>query len=106
MCIMRLAITSTDGVSINSHFEMTDTFFIYDVQGGKKVFVEKRVAQKYSGTTDNMRFKRNRFKGIYETIKDCSTIVTQGINPLVVAKLEEYGIATKTIEGKIATIII
>lgn len=101
---MRFAVTSTDGVKINSHFEVSDTFFIYDMQEDKKIFIEKRVAEKYSVTVDNQRFKRNRFKNVYEAIKDCSAIVTPSVGTVIMHKLEECGITIKMSEGDISQI--
>lgn len=101
---MRLAITSTDGKIVNKCFEESDTFFIYEVTGDDKVFIEKRTTEKYSGTIHNLRFKRNRFKKVYEVLQDCSGLVTSSIEQVIVDEFKKYGIATKTCSGMISKI--
>lgn len=103
---IRFAITSTDGVTVNKQFEIADTFFIYEIVDNNKVFVEKRNVERYSATTNNVRFKRNRFKTIYESLKDCKTLITNSIELETMEKIKEYGIDIKTDTGYIASLAI
>jgi predicted Fe-Mo cluster-binding NifX family protein len=89
---MRIAITSTDGKIVNEPFEMARDFFIYDLAGEHKVFIERRSANRYSISLENPRFKRNRFKQVVDTIKDCKSVYTKAIGEMLAGKLTEAGI--------------
>jgi len=99
--VMRVAVASTDGEKVDSCFEMADTFFIFDIEGEKKVFIERRDSQRYSISIENKRFKRNRFIMVVDVIKDCSRVYIETISDIISSKLNEYGIKARTYSGKI-----
>jgi len=90
---MRVAATSSDGKNVNEPFDLASEFFIYEInEKNNKVFIEKRSADRYSISLQSPRFKRNRFKKVYDAIKDCSSVYTNGISDVVARKLSEFGI--------------
>lgn len=99
----RFAVTSTDGKKVNEPFELAETFFIYESDGINMKFVEKRTSTRYSYSAYNTRFKRNRFKLIYEKIKDCSVLVTKDIGEITNQKISEYGIKIFKSDADIAS---
>lgn len=95
--IMKIAVTTTDGVSVNQHFGKASEFYIYNIKGNQVNFVEKRFAVSYcesDSTTDEPEheYKPDRILGIFEILKDCDKLYTKQIGDKPLKGLIENGI--------------
>ena len=80
------------------HFGETASFYIYEVKGKEKHFVEKRFTSPYRETsprTENQQhaFNNDKIEGIYNVIKDCNKMYTNAIGEKPGEKLKQKGIS-------------
>lgn len=104
---MRIAVASSDGERVDSPFEMAESFYVFDLEGQNKVFIEKRNSKRYSISVEHIetkRFKRNRFQMVLSAIQDCKSVYISQISEMLTQKLNEFGIKAKTFNGKIVQI--
>ncbi|MEW5949991.1 MAG: NifB/NifX family molybdenum-iron cluster-binding protein [Thermodesulfobacteriota bacterium] len=99
----RLAVVSTDGVSVNDHFGRAKRFLIYDVDD-KMIFVEERPTEKYSVGDPSHPFDPERFAQVSGLLKDCAKVYVTKIGEVPSAKLKEMGVEPVIYEGSIAAI--
>ncbi len=102
---MKVAITTTDGVSVNEHFGKANQFYIYSIENNKVNFVEKRIVQAYCtpGNTDH-DFNWDRFMAVYEEIKDCKVLYTKQIGDTPLDKFKNCGMLVKKCQCEISEI--
>jgi predicted Fe-Mo cluster-binding NifX family protein len=74
----RIAVTTTDRLTVFRHFGQADVFHIVDIEGDSYRFVEVRHAENAcrEGGHDTARFD-----AILELLRDCEAIVTGRIGP-------------------------
>lgn len=92
---MKIAITSSDGVTVDQHFGKADCFYIYEAEHGKLNFVEKRDVVAYcksSVQSSTHNFDNDKFISVFEALKDCMKIYTKQIGDTPLQKLKEEGI--------------
>lgn len=99
--VMKIAICSSDGRSVNEHFGRTETFYIYEFRGNKSKFLEKRKTSKYSPPEPGHKFDSGKFEAVFNVIKDCKIVYTLKIGVLPALKLKEKGISPIEYEGGI-----
>lgn len=99
----RIAVVSTDEKNVDDHFGMAESFLIYDVSEELK-FVEKRSAEKLSVGDPNHLFDADKFNRVYDTIKDCSSVIMTKIGEGPAKKLKGLGIEPVVYEGSISGI--
>ncbi len=104
---MKVAITSSDGVSVNTHFGRAEKFYIYNVYGVEKEFVEERTCQKYCNHSECVPhdFDKDKFERVYDTIKDCEVLYTAQIGDKPAEKLNEKNIKVIVFDGLIEKIV-
>lgn len=108
---MRIAITTTDGVTVNEHFGKASSFYIYDIADGVLKAIEKRAVEPYCETSEgevinpDHEFSADRFSLVYEKIKDCEVLYTQRIGDAPKAKLKGLGIVIQLCSCSIETLI-
>lgn len=66
---MKVAITSSDGINVDSHLGKASWLYIYEINGDEAVFIEKREtgidpSQKHSGSI------------VLNLAKDCETVIS------------------------------
>lgn len=96
---MKIAITSTDGKTVDQHFGKADSFYIYEKKDGKLNFIEKRNVVSYCGCVSvkqgDHEFDTDRFIRVFGTLQDCKKLYTTQIGDTPKAKLEANGIEIK-----------
>lgn len=108
---MRIAITTTDGVSVNEHFGKSNSFYIYDIDGGVLKAIEKRVVESYCETSEGKpvkpdhAFSVDRFSVVYDKIKDCKVLYTQKIGDVPKAKLGDMGITVQLCSCSVESLV-
>lgn len=100
----KIAVATTDGVSVDLHFGQTETFYIYEIEekDGRAVLLEKRtVSEKPDADKGSiskepgcgcMGGQESYVKLAAELLKDCSYLLTKRIGRKPYKILEENGI--------------
>lgn len=71
---MRIAITSTDGKSVNEHFGRTGRFLIYDGLSVRRRLIAVREVEPLSTGDKNHPFDPERMAGIIHALRDCRLV--------------------------------
>ena len=87
-----IAVTSTDGITINQHLGEVSNFWIYQVRKGNVELLEKRPIV----FTEN-----NRWTDISNALSDCAALLVSGIGPTPLEILKGKGIFVEALEGQI-----
>ncbi|MDR2296525.1 MAG: dinitrogenase iron-molybdenum cofactor biosynthesis protein [Clostridiales Family XIII bacterium] len=74
----RIAVTTTDRLTVFLHFGRAESFHIVDIDGDAYRFVEVRHAESACGEGGH---DVSRFDAILELLSDCEAIVTGKIGP-------------------------
>jgi nitrogen fixation protein NifX len=99
---MKIAITTSDGKIIDTHFGHASAFHIYEMENGALKFKEVRHCPPYSiSDKTHGGFDAFRFGNVYEIIKDCRFLYTSKIGEIPEAKLKEKGILTEVVSAEI-----
>ena len=92
----KVAVSSTDGISINEHFGKSQEFLIYEVQDtGEYEFIERRSNDVHSSVaTDHHETK-------IQLISDVEVVLTAKIGPSAEQELSKQGVIALTVTGSI-----
>jgi len=92
----KVAVSSTDGISINEHFGKSQEFFIYEVQDtGEYEFIERRSNDGHSfASTDHHGAK-------IQLISDVEVVLTAKIGSGAEQELSKLGVIALTVTGPI-----
>jgi predicted Fe-Mo cluster-binding NifX family protein len=93
----KIAIGSTDGVNIDTHFGKTEIFYIYEIpDDGEPALVEKCFAKNHTDSGDCADFD-----GIIEKLSDVEIVLVRQIGDHAARLLTAKGIASASIEGSV-----
>ena len=98
---MKIAVASSDGKTIDTHFGKADKFYIYGVEKDHLKYLETRTAPSYADGSKRHSFRREAFANTFDTIKDCSQLYTVKIGDVPKSRLETLGLKVKVCEGRI-----
>ncbi len=79
---MKVAVCSSDGKNVDTHFGTAECFYIYEICGDKVVNVDVRETEKYCLGPDapaNPELMAKKITVIKEMLKDCSMLFTAKI---------------------------
>jgi predicted Fe-Mo cluster-binding NifX family protein len=99
----RIAVVSTDGVTVNEHFGKADHFLIYDLDD-QMALVEKRSTETLSVGDPGHLFDADKFARISALLEDCSQVYVTNIGDTPAAKLKVLGVEPVIYAGAIADI--
>ena len=85
-----IAVTSSDGISINQHLGEVSNFRIYRLHKGNVELLEKRPVV-FTGN--------NRWEDISETLSDCAALLVNGIGPTPLDILKGNGLFVEAVDG-------
>lgn len=94
---IRVAVASSDGIVVNSHFGRARDFYIYEVSENEDtVLLEKRelVPICEAGNHDEERLQDN-----VKRLSDCDYVAVSRIGMGALRVMNEYGIATMELPG-------
>lgn len=96
---MRIAVASSDGIVINTHFGWANTFYIYECQGESIQFKEKRIGNPFCHFGEH---EEKDLLDAVELLKDCDKVyvlqiglgaeealLAKGIQPVIARGLIE-----------------
>jgi len=127
---MLIAVTSSDGINIDTHFGKAERFHLFDVCGGEPLKVEEVFADPYCNWNSTLQglspeqftetvkamqecaddrpshsMMPEKLASITKALGDCRVIVTAMIGESPEAELERLGIAVYSVKGPIKTIL-
>jgi nitrogen fixation protein NifX len=82
----RVAVASSDGLTIDLHFGEANTFYIYDIEQDTCAFVEKRSVLR------NIGHDVTEFGRVSEFLKDCEAVLVSRIGPGAAKTLLQTGL--------------
>ena len=95
----RVAIASSDGIVVNSHFGKAEIFHIYDVNdNGDIKYVEERRTEPVCNGGNHTE---NRLKENFEKLRDCRYLLVSRIGGGAAAVAEDMGIIPMELAGVI-----
>ena len=101
---MKIAIATTDDITVNEHFGKAKKFFIYDAApAGLKLLTEKEVEPYSSGRKDHT-FDKLRFLEVAKVLESCEKVFITKIGDEPAAALKALGIEPIVYEGAIKDI--
>lgn len=96
---MRIAVCTSSGSDVDLHFGKTTTFYIYEVEKGRKTLLAKRKVEAYSPSAEFLKesegshaFDPSKFELAFAVISDCRKLYTLDIGDEPASKLKEKGI--------------
>lgn len=101
---MQIAIASTDGKSVNTHFGKADKFIIYEQRGIKLSRVKEIDVEPYSTGNQQHIFDKQRFSAVSTPLSQCSTIYCTKIGEKPAEEFRKMGIDIVIFEGLIENI--
>jgi len=103
---MKIAVATTDGITVNEHFGMADIFQVFVITSEGPVKVEEVTVEKLSTGDKKHQFDLERFQAIAETLNGCESVYVTKIGERPAEELQKLGIEPVVFEGKITDIII
>lgn len=85
----KVAIASTDGIVVNSHFGKAGRFYIYQMEAGKTQLVEER---KMQPVCDHGEHDEERLVANCKALADCRYILVSRIGYRAAGILEQMGV--------------
>jgi predicted Fe-Mo cluster-binding NifX family protein len=97
---MKIAVSTTDGVSVCGHLGHVSRFFVYEIEAGSVISREIREVTPVHGPNDrhehhqhgNGEHHHEGHGGLVGSISDCSAVITNGMGGGMVHALQGAGI--------------
>ena len=102
---MKIAITSTGGEYIDTHFGKAEKVLVYEISKSGHMLLEVRNIERYCSPDKGHGFDAKKFEAIYESIKDCSKLYTMQIGGSLTERFLEKGIVVKASDSEIDRIL-
>lgn len=103
---LRFAVASRSGVLVDKHFGQADEFYIYESDGKRAAFVERRSVDKYCAGKEVCDEKTDKITRLLASIEDCAAVLALRIGDAPAKKLEEKGIKVITTYDSIENAVI
>ena len=101
---MKIAIASTDGITVNEHFGKAKKFLIYDAAPEGLKFLKEREVEPYSTGRKDHNFDKVRFEEVVTVLEGCEKVFIAKIGDEPAAALKAMGIKPVVYEGAIKDI--
>lgn len=90
---MKIAVSSTDGKTVDQHFGHAQRFLIYEWDGYNVTLKEERDVEQFCrhDIPNNHLYDGNRMQKIFAVIEDCDALITEMIGPVPKKELEKKG---------------
>ncbi|MPN07027.1 FeMo cofactor biosynthesis protein NifB [bioreactor metagenome] len=100
--MQRVAVATSSGILVDQHFGHAKEFYIYESDGIKVKFIEKRQAIAYcTGQSECDDGKDDKIENIISSIKDCGTVLALRIGSSPSKRLAAIGIRSITTYDRI-----
>ncbi|GBE40181.1 MAG TPA: dinitrogenase iron-molybdenum cofactor biosynthesis protein [Nitrospirae bacterium] len=101
---MKIAIATTDGLTVNEHFGKAKKFFIYDATSEKLDLLTEREVEPYATGQKDHTFDKVRFQEVAKVLEGCEKVFITKIGDEPAAALKAMGIEPVVYEGAIKDI--
>ncbi len=101
---MKIAVVSTDGITVDEHFGRAERFLIYELDGERKLMLGSRDCVSLSVGDRDHAFDPSRFETVVDVIAGCVRVYCVRIGEKPAAELKKRGILAVVYEGPIAAI--
>ncbi len=101
---MKIAIATTDGMTVNEHFGRAKKFSIYKAAPPAFDLIAERNIEPYSSGQKEHAFDKVRFHEVSEVLQDCEKIFISKIGDEPAKALKAMGIETVVYSGAIKDI--
>jgi nitrogen fixation protein NifB len=89
-----VAVSTTDGVSINQHLGEANQLWIFGLQNGEIVLIEKRLIS-------IGKLMSNKWNNVANELTDCTALLVNGIGPAPLEILSSKGIYVEAVRGSV-----
>lgn len=101
---MKIAVATTDGITVNQHFGMAEAFQLYVISSDGPVKVGEAAVTPLSTGDKNHPFDRERIQAIADSLKGCERVYVTKIGERPAEELQKLGIEPVVYEGWISDI--
>jgi nitrogen fixation protein NifX len=103
---MLIAVTSSDGKNIDTHFGKAERFLVYEVGTGEPVFLHAVQAPSYcSGAAPGHSLMPDKLAAISDALGDCRVVVTAMIGDAPREELDRLGIIVHTLNAPVDDVL-
>lgn len=91
---MKVAICSTDGITVNQHFGKAEKFMIFEIIGCGMSLVGQRKVAPYckEANEEGHTYNEDNLNRVYNVLSDCECLYTSNIGEKPLAEIEQRGI--------------
>jgi nitrogenase cofactor biosynthesis protein NifB len=97
----RFAVASKSGTLVDQHFGHAEEFYIYESDGAKTAFIERRSVEKYCTGAEACDDKDSIMEGVLKACSDCDGVLALRIGYSPTEKLKAKGIRVITTYDRI-----
>jgi len=103
---MLIAVTSSDGKHIDTHFGKADRFLVYAVGTGEPALLYEVQAPRYcGGTGPGHDLMQDKLAAIATSLGDCRVIVTAMIGEPPKEAMEQLGVDIISLTGPVSDVL-
>ena len=104
--MMLIAVTSSDGKHIDTHFGKAERFLVYETGTGDPVLRHEVLAPPYcGGAGPGHSLMPDKLAAIASTLGDCRVVVTAMIGDAPREEMERLGITVHCFEAPVAAVL-
>jgi nitrogen fixation protein NifB len=89
-----IAVSTTDGVSVNQHLGEANQLWIFGITNGRINLIEKR-------SINSEKLLSNKWNNIANELTDCSVLLVNGIGPAPLEILSRNGLLVEAVRGSV-----
>lgn len=101
---MKIAVATTDGLTVNEHFGRAKKFFIYEATATTFNLLKERNVEPYATAQKDHAFDKVRFQDVARVLEDCEKVFITKIGDEPAGALEALGIEPVVYSGAIKDI--
>ena len=103
---MLIAVTSSDGKYVDTHFGKADRFLIFETGNGQPYLVREVQAPSYcSGAAPGHSLNPEKLADIASSLGDCRVIVTEMIGDAPREELDRLGVIVHTLSAPVSDVL-
>lgn len=103
---MLIAVTSSDGVTVDTHFGKADRFLVYEVAGDEPVLsAEVEIPSYCGGVGPGHSLMPDKLATIARNLGECRVVVTAMIGEAPKAEMERLGVEVISLSGPVADLL-
>lgn len=101
---MRIAVASSDGISVDEHFGRAQRFLVYEMGDEGPVLLMERKVPPYSVGDKDHAFDKDRFARVLAALDGCARVYVARIGERPAQELADAGVESVAYTGAIEAI--